>query len=393
MSRHSSPRTHGATTGIGTPRLRGIEGLRGLAASSILVYHAWLYGAPSGGEAFGGPAAQVTGNLRAGVTLFFVLSGFLLFRPWAAAALAGREAPSIRRYLRNRLLRIAPAYVVILLLVAVLLERTLIHHPWQLLANLVLAQNYVPDYVFGSGIVPAWSLCIEVSFYALLPVLGWLAVSRGHAWVPVAGMAALGLAAKALPVGGPVWGLTLLTHADWFAAGMAAANLHVLSEAGGRARLPGRWRPAAGIAVVVLCALAIVLYDRGVLSALENQTPVALACGLVLLIVVTADGGPLLRVLESRAAVALGLVSYSLFLWHDPLLRWLRREDATLGGAHGFLVNVLLLAAVTLVLSSVTYVAVERPALALKRGRRRRAPAAADVRGRIQERPEPAPTQ
>jgi peptidoglycan/LPS O-acetylase OafA/YrhL len=333
---------------------------------SILVYHVWLYAAPDGGDAFGGPLGQIAANLRAGVTLFFALSGFLLYRAWADATVSAR-APSVRRYFRNRLLRIAPAYLAILLFVAVVFERALWDHPWQLAANAVLAQNYVPAYLYGLGIVPAWSLCIEVSFYAVLPLLGWLALRRGNVWLPVVLMAVIGVAAKAAPVAGPVWGVTILTHADWFAAGMAAAVLY-------RRRLPRWWRPAAGASALALVVAGVLLYDRDVLSALANQSLIAPACGLVLLLVIR-DAPPLLtRILESRPIAGAGVISYSVFLWHDPLLRWLRVEGVTRSGTTGFIVNLAAVSSLTILLSIATYFLVEKPALARKGGRKQAVP-------------------
>src|SRR5690242_9257170 len=95
-------------------RLVGIEGLRGMAALSVLVHHVTIRLADP--DRIGG-FARIGDWLTHGLTLFFVLSGFLLFRPFAASMVEGRPLPSIRKYARNRFLRIYPAYLVILLLV------------------------------------------------------------------------------------------------------------------------------------------------------------------------------------------------------------------------------------------------------------------------------------
>ncbi len=159
----------------GRGRLEGIEGLRALAATAILAFHVW--DETAGVQA--GASQHLFANLRAGVTLFFVLSGFLLYRPFAAAVVRGEASPSVRRYAVNRALRILPAYWAILLLDALLLDRGLLTRPLQLVANLSFAQNYVPRYQPNGhhylGIGPAWSVVIELSFYALLPLLGLLA--------------------------------------------------------------------------------------------------------------------------------------------------------------------------------------------------------------------------
>jgi peptidoglycan/LPS O-acetylase OafA/YrhL len=361
-------------------RLVGIEGLRAIAASSILVYHVWLYGAPNGHYVHLGAATRGFDNLRSGVTLFFALSGFLLFRPYVAAALRGRTSPALGPYLRNRALRILPAYWFILLFVAFVLEHQLLRNPKQLAANAFFVQDYVPGYIFGAGIVPAWSLAIEVVFYLAVPVLGLIAIRlasrRGlapvaAAFVPVALMVAIGFGAKAAlhlsPGLGRVWSVSFLTHADWFAAGMSVAVLRVLWE-DGRLRLPRFWRPATLFGAIAFTGGGLGLYLRGTLSQLEYQTPVAVACGLVLaLVVFSAPETRLVRALTWRPIYAAGLASYSVFLWHDPFVRALRDWGVTSSGRTGFAVNVLLVAALTAVLSTLTYLFVEKPALARKR--------------------------
>lgn len=359
-------------------RLVGIEGMRALAASSVLVYHVWLYGDPSGRSVPLGAATKIFDNLRAGVTLFFVLSGFLLFRPYVAAALRGRPMPSLGAYLRNRALRILPAYWTILLFVALFLEHVLIERPHQLLANAAFVQNYVPSFAAGAGIVPAWSLAIEAVFYLCVPALGGAAIvlARGArlspvaaAWIPVATMIAIGFGAKILERSihlGTVFQLSFLMRADWFAAGMALAIVYVRWEDG--MLLPRRWRPVAAVTALGLVLLATKLFYRGTLNFTEYQTPIALACGLVLALVVFAPPtSKLLVVLQHRAIVAVGLGSYSLFLWHDPLLRAVRNAGLTFDGAAGFVPNLLIVAAMAGVASALTYRFVEKPALARKR--------------------------
>ena len=362
-------------------RLAGIEGLRGLAASSIVVYHVWLYGSSTRAPVDFGALDKVFVNLRAGVTLFFVLSGFLLFLPYAAAALRNLPAPSVRKYLRNRALRILPAYWAILLVVALVLQPALLRAPVQLGANLLFLQNYVPNYVgyvSGLGIVPAWSLAIEVVFYLALPALGLAAIrlagrtgSVAAALAPVVFMTCLGIAAKLADVlvagdAKRVWELTFPTHADWFGAGMAVAVARVLWE-DGRLQLPTWWRPAATLGAIALTLAGAGLYEVGLLSGLENQTPIAWAFALLLALVsLPARRSWLVRLLEMRAMIAVGLASYSLFLWHDPIVRALRDAGLTLQGRSGFLVNLLVVSAVAGAASALTYRFVERPALARK---------------------------
>jgi peptidoglycan/LPS O-acetylase OafA/YrhL len=105
-----------------------------------------------------------------GVTLFFVLSGFLLSRPWFLAAALGEHHPSTRHYLWKRALRILPLYwlVVVVALLADPANDGASLKEW--VGNLTLTQLYFPG-LLPSSLTQMWSLCTEVAFYVLLPLL------------------------------------------------------------------------------------------------------------------------------------------------------------------------------------------------------------------------------
>jgi len=165
-------------------------------------------------------------------------------------------------------------------------------------------------------------------------------------------------------------------HADLFALGMALAVTRVNLE-DGRLRLPSWWRPAAAASLVGVTMATVLLTDRGRIQqyngALAYETLVTVACALLLALVVlpTAEAPPPanVRLLETRLLVAVGLASYSLFLWHEPVVRWLQQHGLTSGGTAGFWVNLLLMGALSGLLSGLTYRFVERPALRRKTGR------------------------
>jgi peptidoglycan/LPS O-acetylase OafA/YrhL len=103
--------------------------------------------------------------------------------------------------------------------------------------------------------------------------------------------------------------------------------------------------------------------------AYEMLTAVAFALLLALVALPAADRagrGLLVRLLETPILVRVGVISYSIFLWHEPLIRWLSYHGLTLGGAAGFVVNLVLLCTVTGALSAITYRYVELPALRRK---------------------------
>jgi peptidoglycan/LPS O-acetylase OafA/YrhL len=87
----------------------GLDGLRGLAALAVVVLHVWMYTeANTAGRSVVVDAAL--GELRVAVGLFFVLSGFLLARPWIAAGRGEHPRPDVGRYAVRRIARIGPAY-------------------------------------------------------------------------------------------------------------------------------------------------------------------------------------------------------------------------------------------------------------------------------------------
>lgn len=375
--------------------------------------HVWLYGSPSRSRVDVGPLDAVLPDLAFGVTLFFALSGFLLYRPFAAAVVRGEPLPSIGRYLRNRALRILPAYWVILLLVAVVLQSFIVREGSQLhtggfdgelfARNALLVQDAVPGTIV-TGIGPAWSLAIEAVFYVLLPLLAlgaWrLALgrpSRGArriaALVPALGLLLVGLCAKfaagrILPPVSPYNGWnndwhsvlerSFLCHADLFAFGMALAVVRVDWE-DSAGRFPRGWRkPALALALGGYLLTAAKTHIDEQLSYSIYNTIMAAVCALLLALVVLPrhDRAGLslpMRVLESRLFVSAGLISYSLFLWHEPLIHFLQEHDLTFAGRAGFFANVAVVAALGGALSYATYRLVEVPALRLKRRKGARA--------------------
>lgn len=398
--------------GSASRRLRGIEGLRAVAAVAVVVHHTWILdGGARIGEAAG--AGAIFLNLALGVTLFFALSGFLLYRPFAAAIARGTSLPDVRGYLRNRGLRILPAYWVILLVTALLLQTAAtrdaqgeisfgaLTDPLELLKALLLIQNYDPGSVV-IGVGPAWSLAVEVVFYLLLPLLV-LAVARfargpgprtrrvGLLLLPPLLLLVVGLTGKlvagvVLPAS-PAEGYSSDWHsvversfwaqADLFSFGMAAAVLHT-EVVDGRLRLPRGWRTAALALAAAIAIPSAISLDSGQLSYLPQNTAVGLAAALVLAVATfpgDSDRAPWLqRALELRVMVVVGLVSYSVFLWNDPVLRWLADHGVMREGWLGLGWNLAVAALVIGALSVLTYRLVELPAL-----RRKRRPEAIDV--------------
>jgi peptidoglycan/LPS O-acetylase OafA/YrhL len=214
-------------------------------------------------------------ELKGGVAVFFVISGALLYLPYARAIRDRRALPNWRGYAHRRVLRIVPAYWVALTLFVVgPFGAVLGAGLWRYYA---LSQIYTQQLVL-TGLGVSWSLCVEVSFYALLPlfaaVAARLAGSRGNRLgvrvqlALIAAMATASLGLRGLEAGsliaptvhaGTTLKVSLPGLLDWFAIGMALAVLRAELEVGRGengviARL-GR-RPA----LCVLLALALFLF-------------------------------------------------------------------------------------------------------------------------------------
>src|SRR5438552_10603948 len=147
------------------------DSLRAIAALAVLATHAAVF---AGVETSGSRLAPYAARLDAGVAVFFVISGFLLYRPFVRARNRGERQPATGPYAWRRFLRIVPAYWVALTVIAL----------WLGTRGPVFTASGIPHYfgvaqaysesTLGGGITQAWSLTVEIAFYAFLPLWAWL---------------------------------------------------------------------------------------------------------------------------------------------------------------------------------------------------------------------------
>lgn len=385
-------------------RLVGIEGLRGLAALSVVLHHT---GSSTTDHAITGLAGNLASFAREGLTLFFVLSGFLLFTPFAAAILRGTPLPSIRKYAANRFLRIYPAYLVIFVLAALVIGSVYVRgsgwglgpdnvgrltDPLQILANLLIVQTYIPQYVL-TGIGPAWSLTAEIAFYVALPlmaVIGWKLSRSVKNKLPILLlgpfiMIVCGLAIRvwtdlqlrglndwdaAVFEWGQSWSAVLvrsfLGQADLFAYGMLAAIAVVVMQDRGIEVISTRVK----VSLLAVAGFFVIAGFTVLRSYTNNVTGVAAALLVLAVVLPSSDeqnSNRLARSLEWLPVRFAGLISYSIYLWHIPVILWVASHHLTFGSDTAALpLNLLLVLAIVLPLAAVTYYLVERPALSLK---------------------------
>jgi peptidoglycan/LPS O-acetylase OafA/YrhL len=147
-----------------------LDGVRALAVLLVMLFHAW-HNQPAMLAPGAAADASPIWYARTGLDTFFVLSGFLLFLPYAQWTFGLGGEPSARKFYKRRILRVGPAYWLclgILVLTAPLTTSSiadgLVHVPFVF--------NFVPASIFTiNGVF--WTMAVEVQFYAVLPLIGW----------------------------------------------------------------------------------------------------------------------------------------------------------------------------------------------------------------------------
>ncbi|MFF9478539.1 acyltransferase family protein [Streptomyces sp. NPDC014733] len=380
----------------GRPRTSDLDGLRGLAALSTVLFHVWQqyhrYDAAGSHPPIDQPLLGAALSFEV-IDLFFVMSAYLLTLSYARAAIDGGTTRTARVFLFRRAVRILPLYVLAVLTVWATRNPDLPGDWRDLAEHLTFTHLFDQQRIFYT-LGPSWSLSLEVCFYLVLVALGPLAVRacrplrRRGARIAVcaAGCAAL----YALPW---VWiavahhGLGI-PHTDWvvyfgpaarfggFAAGMGLA---VLTTALGE-----RGRPRRAVALPLTAAVLAALYALSLLSAPENAAftyyhPLASALWAVLLFATLRIRRRTVwnRFLTGRWLTLTGLCSYSLFLWHEPVMLQLHRAGLLPAQQAGFPFAVLIVLAAALPVAWLSYWLLEYPAGLLGRLR--------DGRGRPRE--------
>ena len=364
------------------PRFPLFDSLRAIAAGTVLLFHVGFVLEGFQHPTFGRYFAQ----LNVGVAIFFVISGFLLYRPFAQARSDRVPSPALGPYAVRRAFRILPAFWVALTGAAIWLDdpdvfdRPFIYYG--------LLQNYDVD-TLSRALGHAWTLSVEITFYAFLPLLALalrrirVSTMRGFL-VSEAGVLAL-MFGTAL-----VWRLTqtqtrngfiwftpevasLPAFLDHFALGMGLAVASV--GLAGRVRRPAVVRLVERVPVVPWTA-ALVLYvvmcnvGHGFADADGETTRHLLRGAIAVLLLSPAVFGhelrtPLRRVMAWPPLLWIGVISYSLYLWHPVVARKIGGTslDENLGWVPSAAAQIVACVAV----AAVSYYLIERPALRLSK--------------------------
>lgn len=307
-------------------RIPSLDGLRAIAILLVLGYHT--------------PGSPITGGWL-GVSVFFVLSGYLITSQLAEGALTWT------RFMWRRFARLWPALAVVCLAVAALslaAERSLVPVAAAALWVASPANLGAPgwdDVYLGH----TWSLSVEAQFYAAwgLLMLGW-PISRRRMLVGVALAAAVATLAVTTAVAGP--------RAAYFT--LAGAGVPLLLGAWLRVAQPSLPRGAGWVSLAVL-GIAALRAEAQTVAGLLVWMPLAAAAAATAVADVTAKAPP--RVLAQSLALPvmqwIGARSYSIYLWHWPVIQVANHHGPVRAWWGGWLV--------TMVLAEVTYRSVEGP--------------------------------
>lgn len=331
-----------------------LDGYRALAALAVLVLHASVI---SGFVFREHTLGLYFSRLDVGVSIFFLISGFLMYRPFVVAHLGGGEQPGLRDYFVGRFLRIYPAYWAALIAVVWVFQQPGPSHRIEDIGDFVayfgLLQQYSARHAYG-GIQQAWTLCVEVAFYVFIPIWAWVIGAIARRYRTVVRWELIGLAV--LFASGIAYRMIVLSidptnrveiswlpaFLDQFALGMLLA---VVSAAGQTGHLRSRAAQLAGrhpwvcwgIAAVCFWAVSTQFGLPVGYPTLTRGEWLAWTLGygftafflLLPAVFGNQEEGLLRRALRHRVVVFVGVVSFGIYLWHEL---WLDRFFQAMGG-------------------------------------------------------------
>jgi peptidoglycan/LPS O-acetylase OafA/YrhL len=373
----------------GNPRFPLFDGLRAIAALTVFLSHVALASEEHHGvytTLGSGFGYQLLSHLDWGVAIFFLISGFLLYRPFVAARQGTAPHTSVRTFLRRRVLRVIPGYWLALTILAIYPGLGLtFNNAW---AYYSLLHIYSRGTSYG-GLSVSWTLCVEASFYLLLPLysLGVARITRGvetigavrRELVVLGALSALTLLLQVYVTdGGHTASLFYLTRTlplclDWFALGMGLALASTVGlDTFRHAFAPARWVSLSGSAWWWVASVALWLACVGIESVKPYQplrhALYGLAAFCLLVPAVFARPGIIARFLAHKSIMWLGLISYGIYLWQLSLLGLIHNQWGlnSRNSVGGMVVLGACGLSLTIASAATSYYLVERPILRLK---------------------------
>lgn len=344
-----------------------LDGVRGIAILAVVGFHVAVVASTNAGWAYRASPPLHSWPLFAGslgVDVFFVLSGLLVFRSWQALRERYRSegVRSIVEFARRRGRRILPPYWFAL---AILIPWRVPHwgeslRGWRNIAMFASLNQFLDTDLPGKLSTVTWSLTTETHFYIALPLLA-LAFSR-YGWrTMLTVLIVTSIAWRLLSGGTGAEAEWIVGRIDQFAAGVGAAALIADFQRGRSSRLlkalTGRragWALGGSLTVLALAHGGLRLLPKPLIfRTLLHPIAGLLIAGLLVRVVCTGRAS----ILRNRVLTGLGLLSYSLYLWHWPVIaeatdRW-GQTPQVIAAAMG----------VAVAASIVSYVFLERPFL------------------------------
>lgn len=354
-----------------------LDSLRGIAVLLTIVFHSWyqLPGTVAKGKT---PYDYPLFFGRTGVHLFFVLSGFLLFLPYAKWILKKAPRPSAILFYKRRILRVGPAYWVSLLILMALGPYS-VAALVDFVAHVFFAANAHYKTVFSiNGVY--WTMAIEVQFYLILPLLAlalkWLTATIGS----LAGFILLDCAALLVSVASikiedtstfghiPVVSTLLLGETSltaWiaiFAMGVTIAALYTSLKD----RESRMLRLGGSILVSVSLVLGLGLAFAPIRQSVVKHIGFGVVYGLLLFGVLVASNG-VRKLFEWRVLRFIGLISYSVYIWHLVVIEKIDHFLPQTPLATHILARLVVGGLLSIVVAYVSYQLVERPFIKARR--------------------------
>ncbi|MFT4049002.1 MAG: acyltransferase [Solirubrobacterales bacterium] len=349
-------------------RAQALDLIRAFAAMAVLTYHVWLYRLPNPNS----PRRDdwldhVLFEWRIGLVVFFVMSGYLLYRP----LLKGRhdaapEALDTRTYYWRRIVRIVPSYY-LAIVGSIILLWSLGDVPGvrlppsdELWRFAFFLQNYSRETLLTLD-APTWTLAVQAAFYLVFPLFIFFGRRMGRrAWIVPALLVVFGVVFNWVAYSngwGPIARLSLFAMMPYLALGMLIAHIPPV-----RTRKAAVWMIVVGVALALGDSVWHALGGWGFGLGVLRDVPGAIGYGMI----IAACAQPVIGSAEwLRPGEAFGRWSYGIFLWHLPLLLFMKGHG--LMPASGFLTWVLLVVIASAV-AAANWRFVETPLLARSRG-------------------------
>jgi peptidoglycan/LPS O-acetylase OafA/YrhL len=365
------------------------DAFRALGAINVFAFHAQGDTGGIPGTVGNYVTQRSTGWPILGATVFFLISGFLIYRPFVQAQHDGVPMPPLIPYSLRRFFRIVPAYWIALPIIALILGETYVFTGNGLLKFFGFLQVY-SRYDEQRGVAQGWTIDVELTFYIALGLIAYLMARRPVRSKRQFLRTQVGLCATLL-IGSIVWQvvalaivptaspqifasvITLPGTFDWFALGMLLA---VLSVYVGESRPPlvalidrAPWLPwliALGLDVILVHQADIFTHGRTVpwvgLHLIRGL------CAFFLLMPAVWgvwNRGLIRKFLGLKPLAWAGRTSYGFYLWHVVILTELTEAGLrhSIGGAGLFIAAI----ALSYFMGGVSWYLIERPALRLGR--------------------------